>query len=71
MPGYSHAYWSGRGAEEAEKGGKGKAKSWWWLHAVNRVQSQVLKNLVVVFVEVPPPLEGEMERVIGTVRSRM
>ena len=40
-----------------------KGKSWWWVHAVNRVQSQVLKNLVLVFVEVPPPVgAGEGER---------
>ena len=58
VPSYSHAYWRGKGAEEAEKGQKGKGKSWWWSHAVNRVQSQVLKNLVVVFVEVPPPSGG-------------
>ncbi|KAG6994132.1 ceramide glucosyltransferase [Physcia stellaris] len=62
VPSYSHAYWSGRGTGEVEKGQKGKGKSWWWLHAVNRVQSQVLKNLVVVFVEVPPPLEGGFGR---------
>ncbi|KAL8793331.1 MAG: hypothetical protein Q9195_004108 [Heterodermia aff. obscurata] len=52
VPSYRHAYWRGR--TEAEKERKGK--NWWWLHAVNRVQSQVLKNLVLVFVEVPPPL---------------
>lgn len=30
---------------------------WWWLHAVNRVQNQVLKSLVLVYVEVPTPKE--------------
>ncbi|CAF9916665.1 MAG: hypothetical protein HETSPECPRED_002976 [Heterodermia speciosa] len=59
VPSYRHAYWRGR--QEAEVGRKGK--SWWWVHAVNRVQSQVLKNLVLVFVEVPPPVgAGEGER---------
>lgn len=53
MPSYGHGYWRGRD----EVKGEGK-RSWWWLHAVNRVQSQVLKNLVIAFVEVPPPLEG-------------
>ena len=65
VPSYSHAYWSGRGPGEVERGQKGKGKSWWWLHAVNRVQSQVLKNLVVVFVEVPPPLEGGFGKAVG------
>ena len=55
MPSYGHVYWRER--DEA-KMGEGK-KSWWWLHAVNRVQSQVLKNLVIAFVEVPPPMEGD------------
>ena len=26
---------------------------WWWLHAANRVQNQVLKTLVLAYVEVP------------------
>ena len=77
VPSYSHAYWSGREPGEVEKGQMGKGKSWWWLHAVNRVQSQVLKNLVVVFVEVPPPSEagfgngggeGELEDVTGLLK---
>ena len=37
----------------------GRRKSWWWLHAVNRVQSQVLKNLVLCFVEVPTEEEDD------------
>ena len=28
-------------------------RSWWWVHCVNRVQSQVRKTLVVAWVEVP------------------
>lgn len=53
VPSYLHTY---RAAGKKETV---KANSWWWLHAVNRVQSQVLKNLVVCFVEVPPPGDGE------------
>lgn len=30
-----------------------KQKDWWWLHCVNRVQSQVLKSLVLCYVDVP------------------
>ena len=54
VPSYGHRYWRGR--EEAKREGR---QSWWWFHAVNRVQSQVLKNLVIAFVEVPPPDEGQ------------
>ena len=52
IPSYAHEAWKARKVA-------GSAKSWWWLHAVNRVQSQVLKNLVICFVEVPPPTEEE------------
>ena len=31
------------------------AKTWHWLHCINRVQSQVLKTLIFVYVDVPPP----------------
>lgn len=41
-----------------------KKKGWWWLHAVNRVQSQVLKNLVICFVEVPEDV-GKVEDITG------
>ena len=34
-------------------------RSWWWVHCVNRVQSQVRKTLVVVWVEVPGVAEVE------------
>lgn len=37
--------------EEREK------KPWHWLHCINRVSSQVKKTLILVYVEVPPPLE--------------
>lgn len=30
-----------------------ESKDWWWLHCINRVQSQVRKSLVVCYVEVP------------------
>ncbi|KAL9612700.1 MAG: hypothetical protein Q9167_002736 [Letrouitia subvulpina] len=54
LPSYSHPYWSSTPkAEETAK--RRKMKSWWWLHCTNRVQTQVRKSLVVVFVEVPPP----------------
>jgi len=66
-PAFAHAQFSvvvvpsygGRGRD-----GGGKQETWWWLHAVNRVQSQVLKNLVICFVEVPSSV-GDGEDITG------
>lgn len=54
LPAYRHPYW--RSTHELQKStNKKESKSWWWLHCVNRVQSQVRKSLVLCYVEVPPP----------------
>ncbi|MCJ1324284.1 hypothetical protein MMC10_000946 [Thelotrema lepadinum] len=58
VPAFEHQYWK-------EKR-RGKGMEWHHLHAVNRVQAQVRKTLVLCYVEVPPPLAevaGEGERV--------
>ena len=52
LPNYVHEYW--RSAKQLEKTRKKETKSWWWVHCVNRVQTQVRKSLVLVYVEVPP-----------------
>ncbi len=55
LPAYTHPYW--RSTQDLQKSTKKKeSKSWWWLHCVNRVQSQVRKSLVICYVEVPPPI---------------
>lgn len=55
MPSYVDPCWkSGPGAERMKEVRK---MNWWQLHCVNRVQSQVLKSLVLVYVEVPAPFE--------------
>ncbi|EGP85299.1 uncharacterized protein MYCGRDRAFT_46254 [Zymoseptoria tritici IPO323] len=56
IPSYSDAYWN---TEEgrSKRRIKEDSKDWWWLHCVNRVQSQVLKTLVLVYVDIPPPNE--------------
>ncbi|KAI9807244.1 MAG: hypothetical protein M1825_005962 [Sarcosagium campestre] len=65
IPSYGHAYWTQQSDDVAavdeetlapplSLGANGQ-KPWWWLHCVNRVQSQVRKSLVLVYVEVPPP----------------
>lgn len=48
MPAYSHSWWRDSGVAAPRK-------SWHWLHGVNRVLSHVLKSLVLVYVDVPPP----------------
>ena len=54
LPAYTHPHW--RSTHELQASTKKKeTKSWWWLHCVNRVQSQVRKSLVICYVEVPPP----------------
>jgi tRNA-splicing endonuclease subunit Sen2 len=65
LPEYEH------GSLEAEQQ-KGRV-GWWWFHCVNRVQSQVKKSLVVVYVkvpeEVPVVLEGDEVDVGAVLRS--
>ncbi|KAI9822411.1 MAG: hypothetical protein M1827_000130 [Pycnora praestabilis] len=56
LPSYSHPYWSDGSTRQKETLNK-ERKSWWWLHCVNRVQAQVRKSLVLVYVEIPPPME--------------
>lgn len=63
LPSYEHEYW--RSETELEKTRKKERKSWWWVHCVNRVQTQVRKSLVVVYVEVPPPESIGTDVVVG------
>ncbi|KAI4241388.1 MAG: hypothetical protein L6R40_004564 [Gallowayella cf. fulva] len=58
LPAYNDAHWSSTAELQATVKKKGK-KSWWWLHCVNRVQAHVKKSLVLVYVEVPPPVSGD------------
>ena len=58
LPSYSNPYWAE--IDERRKAvAKKTQKSWWWLHGMNRVQAQVMKTLVLCYVEVPPPLSEE------------
>ena len=54
IPSYSHPYWS-ETEEHKNYTAEKQARSWWWLHCVNRVQAQVMKSLCLVYVDVPPP----------------
>ncbi|CAK4033025.1 tRNA-splicing endonuclease subunit tsp-2 [Lecanosticta acicola] len=57
MPSYSDPYWSSHAGKSKRRIKEDEQKDWWWLHCINRVQSQVLKTLVLVYVDVPPPSE--------------
>lgn len=57
VPSYTHNYWSAT-QERAAAVQRKTAKSWWWLHCISRVQAQVQKTLVLCYVDVPPPQEG-------------
>jgi tRNA-splicing endonuclease subunit Sen2 len=57
IPSYTHSYWfeSPERVLEVEK--KKTKKDWHRLHCINRVQGQVVKTLVLVYVDVPPPID--------------
>ena len=60
MPSYSHEFWQ---TEEGKRSRRiQEQKDWWWLHCVNRVQSQVKKSLVLCYVEIPPPVGDEQAK---------
>lgn len=57
IPSYVDAFWN---TDEGKILRRPEARSdWWWLHCVNRVQSAVRKSLVLVYVEIPAPIEEE------------
>lgn len=62
LPSYRHPYWH-ENAERHANTIKRESKNWWWLHCVNRVQSQVRKSLVLAYIEIPPPLQEEPSEV--------
>lgn len=54
IPAFSDPYWSAT-SERAAACKKKAQRDWWWLHRLNRVQTQVHKTLLLVYVEIPPP----------------
>lgn len=62
IPSYSHVWWDTEQGKQYLQSGPFEGnvkKDWYWLHAVNRVQAQVRKCLVLVYVDIPPPAEME------------
>ena len=54
IPSYRHPSWTKNNLKQ-EKMIHLSARTWHWLHCINRVQSQVLKTLIFVYVDIPPP----------------
>ncbi|KAF1847898.1 tRNA-splicing endonuclease-like protein subunit Sen2 [Cucurbitaria berberidis CBS 394.84] len=59
IPSYSNSWWEDNPENLTHMKEKEKEyRDWWWFHRVNRVQTQVMKTLILVYVEVPPPWDG-------------
>lgn len=63
LPSYRDPYWR-ETEQRASDTKKREGKRWSWLHCVNRVQSQVRKSLVLVYVEIPPASDEQNEEMI-------
>jgi tRNA-splicing endonuclease subunit Sen2 len=64
IPSYTDPYWSSDPFLQNYVKGKEK-RSWSWMHCINRVISQVKKKLILVYVDVPKPMDAEAERKLG------
>ncbi|KAI1147976.1 hypothetical protein F4825DRAFT_117310 [Nemania diffusa] len=51
LPAYTDPYWKSQGCQAPNR-------SWHWLHSINRVQSHALKTMVIVYVDIPPPIQS-------------
>jgi tRNA-splicing endonuclease subunit Sen2 len=66
IPSYSTPYWSEKpDGESKPRGAEKQQKDWWWFHRVNRVQTQVMKTLLLVYVEVPAPWDTKAMEIEG------
>lgn len=59
LPSYSDPYWSSNAQLQNYVKRKEKRGNWAWLHGINRVQAQVKKTLVLVYVDIPRPLSPQ------------
>ena len=75
LPSYSDEYWASDETDGGYEKFGGRRKyvqrkerergKWSWMHAVNRVNAQVKKTVVLVYVDVPAPLDVEEEKKMG------
>lgn len=61
MPSYTDPYWSADPFIQNYVRGQEKRR-WSWMHCINRVISQVKKKLILVYVDIPSPLDAAVER---------
>jgi tRNA-splicing endonuclease subunit Sen2 len=64
LPSYSDPSWSENEAMTKYVKSKDK-RTWSWLHCVNRVNSQVKKTVILVYVDIPSAIPMEVEEKIG------
>jgi tRNA-splicing endonuclease subunit Sen2 len=64
IPSYTDPYWSSDPFLQNYARGKEK-RSWSWIHCINRVISQVKKKLILVYVDIPRPMNTEAEQELG------
>jgi tRNA-splicing endonuclease subunit Sen2 len=55
LPSYSDPFWK-TDASRRKYVAKMESRRWSWLHCISRVNSQVKKTLVLVYVDIPPVL---------------
>jgi tRNA-splicing endonuclease subunit Sen2 len=64
LPSYSDEYWS-RDAFMQNYVKRKETRTWAWLHCINRVVSQVKKTLILVYIDIPKPLDEASEMSLG------
>jgi len=64
LPSYSDDYWSSDVFLQNYVKGK-EHRTWAWMHCINRIITQVKKSLVLVYVDIPKPLEADAVKEIG------
>ncbi|KAF7868394.1 hypothetical protein EAF04_004926 [Stromatinia cepivora] len=60
LPSYSDPYWSSGPFLQNYVKGK-QERSWSWMHCINRVITQVKKTLILVYVDIPAPVDGSIK----------
>jgi tRNA-splicing endonuclease subunit Sen2 len=64
LPSYSDPYWSSNPFLQNYVKSK-ETRTWAWMNQIHRVITQVKKTLVLVYVDIPKPLDAEAEAKIG------
>lgn len=64
LPSYSDPYWSSGPFLQNYVKGK-QERSWSWMHCINRVITQVKKTLILVYVDIPAPVDGNSKQQNG------